>query len=159
MCAIDTYCSNWNAWRHLYDAEHGIESVEHTFDGHSDDRQRCAGGNDSRQCGCHSCCGNYYPYATAFGSTRKRLHGIRSTVCREGVHLEGYLHLVKKLTCFLHYGQVACAAHDNANYWFHIVKLLILSVLRQRPQQILRLLRPTSAGEESCGLCPLCLQG
>ena len=33
---IYTHCSHWNARRHLYDAEHGVETVEHTLDRYTD---------------------------------------------------------------------------------------------------------------------------
>src|SRR5690606_2316598 len=39
---------------------------------------------------------------------------------REGIHLKGYLHHIKKFSSLFHYGQVGCAAHDNTNEWGHL---------------------------------------
>ena len=120
LCAIDTDGGHGDARRHLDDAEQGVETVQHALDGYTDDRQGGLCSNDTRQSGSHTGSSDDDTDATTSGLVGKLLHSLRCAVCRQGVHLEGYLQLVELLTGFLHDGQVAGAAHDNANDRVHI---------------------------------------
>ena len=118
--SVHAYGGHGYSRRHLHYAEQGVKPVEHSLDGHSDDGQRRRGGYHARQRGGHARPGDYHLHAAALRSARERLHGVGRAVGREGVHFKRHLQLVEQLAGFLHYGQVACAAHDYAYQWFHI---------------------------------------
>ena len=60
--------------------------------------------------------------AACGGVLGKLLDSFGRAVGREGVHLEGHVHVVQQLGGFLHDWQVGGAAHDDANYGGHIVR-------------------------------------
>lgn len=113
--SVHAYCRNGNAWGHLYDGEHSIESVEHTLDRHADDGQGGACSDNAWQSCCHACCGDDYLNATRLSAFSEFFYCVRCAMSREGVHLKRYLHVVQELACLFHNGQVGCAAHDDAN--------------------------------------------
>ncbi len=126
LCAVDADGGHGDARRHLNDAEQSVKTVQHAFDGHADDGQGGLCGDDARQCGGHSCGGNDDADAASGSSSSKLLHGLRRAVSRQRVHLKRHLQLVELLAGFLHDGQVAGAAHDNADNRFHILFSLYL---------------------------------
>ena len=56
-----------------------------------------------------------------FMALERLLNGVWRAMGREGVDFKRYLHLVEQFAGFLHDGQVARAAHDDADYWLHIL--------------------------------------
>ena len=104
--AVDTDGSHGDPRWHLDDGEHGVETVEHTLDRHTDNGQRRGGGDNTGEGGSHAGTGDDDTDATGFGAFGEGFYGIGRSVGRESVDLKGNLLALEPFTCFFHHGQI-----------------------------------------------------
>ena len=118
-----------NTFWHLRDRQQGILTTQifgrHRHTQHRHDRFRCDHAGQMR-----SATGtrNNYFHSAGRSIFSKLRHLLRHAVCGESVHFKGDLELIEDLCGFLHDRPVACAAHDDADEWFHMFGLFSVKI-------------------------------
>ena len=112
--SVDPYGSNRNSRRHLYDSQQGIHTVERRADRHTDDRNSRHGSNDTTQVSSHTGSRDDDTDTSVFGSLGEFFYFFRCTVGRQCMHLERDFHLIEKLGCLFHNGQIRSTATARA---------------------------------------------